>query len=55
MRSDEGSIRLRRRYHFEFTSTGQVRNKGMIELIGRKIQDLQLEAHILPMEEDNLH
>ncbi len=55
IRADDGSIRLRRRYHFEFTSTGQVRNKGIIELVGRKIQELQLEAHILPSEEDHLH
>ena len=55
VRSEEGSIQLRRRYHFEFTSTGEVRNKGIIELIGRKIQDLQIEAHIMPSEHDSAH
>ena len=53
IRASEGVLRLRRRYHFEFTSTGQIRNKGTIELIGRKIQSIHLEAHIIPSEEDN--
>ena len=55
IRSKEGSIQLRRRYHFEFTSTGEVRNKGIIELAGRKIQDLKIEAHIMPNEQERAH
>ena len=55
VRSDEGSVQLRRRYHFEFTSTGEVRNQGIIELVGRRIQNLHIEAHIMPGEEDHLH
>ena len=55
IRSKEGSIQLRRRYHFEFTSTGEVRNKGIIELVGRKIQDLKIEAHIMPNEQERAH
>ena len=48
VRSDSGSLSLRRRYNFEFTSTGEVRNIGIIELIGKRINKLELEAHILP-------
>ena len=55
IRSNDGSLRLRRRYHFEFTSTGKIRNLGIIELIGRKIHKLELEAHLLPEDNENLH
>ena len=55
IRSKEGSIQLRRRYHFEFTSTGEVRNKGIIELVGRKIQDIKIEAHIMPNAQERAH
>ncbi|NKB34078.1 MAG: DUF3301 domain-containing protein [Pseudomonadales bacterium] len=54
VRSKEGSLQLRRRYQFEFTSTGEIRNKGIIEMMGRRINGLQLEAHIMPGEQDEL-
>ena len=47
-RSDSGSLQLRRRYEFEFTSTGEERYRGLIELCGRRMQRIKLEAHILP-------
>jgi len=52
-RDASGSLRLRRRYAFEFTSTGEARYAGLVELIGRKLQRIELEAHILP-EDSNL-
>ncbi len=54
-RNDEGSLLLRRRYSFEFTSTGEQRYKGMIELNGRRIQHLELEAHLLAEQDKTLH
>ena len=54
-RDDSGSLRLRRRYAFEFTSTGEARYTGKVELVGRKLQSINLEAHILPHEPDQLH
>lgn len=47
-RNEFGSLQLRRRYGFEFTSTGEARYQGMIELSGRRLQRIELEAHILP-------
>lgn len=52
-RSDSGSLQLRRRYAFEFTSTGEERYKGLIELNGRRVQRIELEAHILPDTHDD--
>jgi len=47
-RDEGGSLRLRRRYGFEFTSTGETRSQGMIELYGTRLHNIQLDAHILP-------
>ena len=52
VRTNEGSIQLRRRYQFEFTSTGKIRNKGQIELVGTRVKALELEAHILPEDRE---
>lgn len=46
-RSDFGSLQLRRRYVFEFTSTGEERYRGLIELSGRRVQRVELEPHLL--------
>lgn len=54
-RSDSGSLQLRRRYRFEFTSTGEERYKGMIELSGRRLQRIELEPHLMPDTQDRLH
>ena len=53
-RSDFGSLQLRRRYGFEFTSTGEERYQGLIELSGRRLQRIELEAHILPDTQNRL-
>lgn len=47
-RNDSGALQLRRRYGFEFTSTGEERYQGLIELSGRRLQRIELEAHIVP-------
>ena len=52
VRTAEGHLQLRRRYQFEFTSTGEIRNAGQIELIGLRVKVIQLEAHILPKEDE---
>jgi hypothetical protein len=47
-RDEQGSLKLRRRYSFEFTSTGEARYQGTVELFGNRLQKLELEAHIFP-------
>lgn len=51
-RDDEGTLRLRRRYGFEFTSTGEARSEGSVELFGARLQKLHMDAHILPHDPD---
>lgn len=51
-RGETGSLQLRRRYGFEFTSTGEERYQGLIELSGRRLQRIEVAAHIVP-EPDN--
>jgi len=53
-RGENGSLQLRRRYAFEFTSTGENRYKGTIELKGRRLQRLDLEPHVLADEDEPL-
>ncbi len=47
-RNEIGSLQLRRRYEFEFTSTGEERYRGSIELTGRRLQRIELDAHVVP-------
>ena len=54
-RGDSGALQLRRRYRFEFTSTGEERYKGMIELSGRRLQRIELDPHLMPDTQDRLH
>jgi hypothetical protein len=55
VRDESGSLSVRRRYTFEFTSTGEVRNHGEVEVIGHKLVNLELEPHILPDEDESVH
>jgi len=48
VRDGEGSLRLRRRYIFEFTSTGEARSQGSAELHGMRLHKLHLDPHMLP-------
>ncbi len=54
-RDGGGSLQLRRRYSFEFTSTGEERYAGLVELIGGKLIHIELAPHILPEEPNRLH
>jgi len=51
-RDEIGSLKIRRRYVFEFSSTGQARYQGEIVLLGHILKSMELEAHILPEDED---
>jgi len=53
-RDEGGSLKIRRRYGFEFTSTGQARYQGTIILLGHVLKNLELEAYILPSDDDSL-
>ena len=46
-RDDEGRLRLRRTYTFEFSDTGNNRRHGAIVMLGAQLQDMQLEPHRL--------
>ena len=48
-------LNLRRRYHFEFSSTGEIRYQGIIVLHGHTLKNLELEPHVIPTQEDSLH
>jgi len=54
-RNDSGILQIQRRYAFEFTSTGEERYAGLVELSGSKLRHIELAAHILPEERDRLH
>ena len=44
-RDSQGRFRLLRRYHFEFSSTGNERYNGTITLVGRQTLNIQLEPY----------
>jgi Protein of unknown function (DUF3301) len=46
-RDEEGRLRLRRTYTFEFSDTGDNRRHGAIVMLGGELQDLQLEPYAL--------
>ena len=46
-RDEEGRLRLRRTYVFEFSETGDNRRHGAIVMLGGELQDMQLEPHRL--------
>ena len=48
VRDETGGVCLRRKYRFEFSSTGQVRYQGLIVMIGRRPRQIELEPHVLP-------
>lgn len=54
-RSAAGNLQLRRRYDFEFTSTGATRHKGYLVLLGITVLSMELEAHVLPDQDRSLH
>lgn len=48
VRGADGRLALRRRYQFEFASTGDRRYQGRLELLGLALQKIELEAYKLP-------
>jgi hypothetical protein len=46
-RNEEGHLRLRRTYTFEFSDTGNNRRHGAIVMLGGELQDMQLEPYEL--------
>ena len=46
-RDEEGRLRLRRTYTFEFSDTGDNRRHGAIVMLGAQLQDMQLEPYEL--------
>ncbi|KGK41283.1 hypothetical protein LH51_15960 [Nitrincola sp. A-D6] len=43
-----GQLSLKRRYAFEFTSTGDERYQGYIELLGARLLRIEVDAHRIP-------
>lgn len=46
-RDDDGRLRLRRAYTFEFSDTGDNRRSGAIVMLGSRLEDLQMEPYRL--------
>lgn len=46
-RDEQGRLRLRRSYGFEFSDTGDNRRRGAIVMLGAQLEDLQLEPYRL--------
>ena len=46
-RNEEGRLRLRRTYTFEFSDTGNNRRHGVIVMLGGELQDMRLEPYAL--------
>jgi hypothetical protein len=44
-RDDEGRLRLKRSYTFEFSDTGDNRRRGAIVMLGAELLDMQLEPY----------
>ena len=54
-RDQHGNLAWRRRYEFEFTSTGETRHRGLLILIGSSVRSLELEPHPMPEQDQTLH
>lgn len=48
-RSEAGLFCLRRQYRFEFSSTGDERYYGTIDVLGKRIQSIKLDPHRMPL------
>ncbi|OGA21737.1 MAG: hypothetical protein A3H34_00380 [Betaproteobacteria bacterium RIFCSPLOWO2_02_FULL_67_19] len=46
-RDDEGRLRIKRTYTFEFSDTGNNRRDGSIVMLGEELRDLQFEPYRL--------
>ena len=46
-KTEAGNLTLRRRYQFEFSSTGTQRYQGVLVLLGMNLKSIELEAYEL--------
>ena len=46
-RNDEGQLRIRRVFVFEFSDTGNNRRRGSITLLGAEVQDVYTEPYAI--------
>jgi len=46
-RNDDGQVRLRRTYRFEYSETGNDRNLGTITLLGRRVVAVELGRQLI--------
>ena len=53
-RHENGYLVLRRRYSFEFTSTGEMRHKGEVVMHGQQLSQLHFDPYIMPPEPERL-
>lgn len=44
-RDSRGKIHIARAYQFEFSSTGTERYNGQIQMLGRRVESIQLEPY----------
>jgi hypothetical protein len=44
-RDEEGQVRIKRTYTFEFSDTGNNRRHGAIEMLGAEVADMHLEPY----------
>jgi hypothetical protein len=51
VRNAAGKLVLRRRYRFEFASTGDRRYQGELTMLGLQLEHIELETYKLPPED----
>lgn len=44
-RDRQGGMRVWRSFSFEFSTTGDVRYRGRVEVVGKRVTDVRLEPH----------
>ena len=56
-RDDDGRLRLRRTFVFEYSDTGDNRREGSVTLLGHQVEMLALRPHlyVIPSSHDHLH
>ena len=44
-RGSDGKLHLLRTFHFEFSSMGEDRYQGRVEMLGRRVKQIELDPH----------
>lgn len=44
-RNSNGSVGILRRFNFEFTSDGELRYQGYVEMLGRRVLQVHMDAY----------